>query len=275
MIVKDEAERLGDCLASVAEYVEEMIVVDTGSTDNTMEIARSYGARVVQVPWEDDFAKARNVGLELATKRWVLSLDADERLSSPPPGYLNYLTERQDVHGYYVQMVSFIGDSTDGDSMTDEACRLFRNDPRIRFSRPIHEQVVPSLLALPDACLLRSELTVLHEGYLNTVIAKKNKNERNMAILQAALHCNPEDPEYRYAYGTELYQQQKYDEALQFFLPLLGAHGECPGFNPGSGQTTDLIQKTAYALNMKGQKGSRHFTSETSARTSLQSSRAD
>ena len=137
--------------------------------------------------------------------------------------------------------------------MADEACRLFRSDPRIRFSRPIHEQVVPSLLALPDSCLLRSELTVLHEGYLNAVIAEKNKNERNTAILQNALRSNPDDAEYRYAYGTELYQQQKYDEALQFFLPLLGSHGECPGFKPGSSQSADLIQKAAYALNATGQ----------------------
>jgi tetratricopeptide (TPR) repeat protein len=255
MIVKDEAERLDACLASVYEYVEEIIVVDTGSTDSTMEIAARYGARVVQAPWENDFAKARNAGLELATKRWILILDADERLAPPPPGCLSYLTEQEDVHGYYVQIVSFIGDSADGESMADEACRLFRSDPRIRFSRPIHEQVVPSLLALPDACLLRSELTVLHEGYLNAVIAEKNKNERNTAILQNALRSNPDDAEYRYAYGTELYQQQKYDEALQFFLPLLGSHGECPGFKPGSSQSADLIQKAAYALNATGQAG--------------------
>jgi len=255
MIVKDEAERLDACLASVYEYVEEIIVVDTGSTDSTMEIAARYGARVVQAPWENDFAKARNAGLELATKRWILILDADERLAPPPPGCLSYLTEQEDVHGYYVQIVSFIGDSADGESVADEACRLFRSDPRIRFSRSIHEQVVPSLLALPDACLLRSELTVLHEGYLNAVIAEKNKNERNTAILQNALRSNPDDAEYRYAYGTELYQQQKYDEALQFFLPLLGVHGECPGFKPGSSQSSDLIQKAAYALNATGQAG--------------------
>jgi glycosyltransferase involved in cell wall biosynthesis len=253
MIVKDEEKRLEACLASAAEYVEEMIIVDTGSTDNTREIALRYGATVIQAPWENDFAKARNAGLELATKQWILCLDADERLAPPLNGYLSYLTKQEDVHGYYVKMISFIGDSANGESMTDEACRLFRNDPRIRFSRPIHEQVIPSLLALPGACLLRSELTVLHEGYLNAVIAEKKKNERNTAILQAALRCDPDDPEYRYAYGTELYQQQKYDEALQFFLPLLGEYGECPGFEPGSGQTADLIQKTAYTLNITGQ----------------------
>lgn len=252
MIVKDEEERLEACLASVAEYVDEMIVVDTGSIDNTMRIARQFGARIIQVPWENDFAKARNAGLEQATKRWVLCLDADERLTPVPSGYLSYLIAQEDVHGYYVHIKSFIGQSSDGEYMTDEACRLFRNDRRIRFTRPIHEQVVPSLLAMPGATLLRSKLTVLHEGYLDPVIAGKNKNGRNMAIIQAALHRHPEDPEYRYAYGTELYQQQKYGEALDFFLPLLDMHGERLRLDPGSGQTADLTVKAAYALNRTG-----------------------
>ncbi|RCW49532.1 tetratricopeptide repeat protein [Paenibacillus prosopidis] len=73
-----------------------------------------------------------------------------------------------------------------------------------------------------------------------------------MAILQAALHRHPDDPEYRYAYGTELYQQQKYDEALDFFLPLLDLHGERLRLDPGPGQTADLTIKAAYALSRTG-----------------------
>lgn len=253
MIVRDEEERLEACLASVAEYVDEMIIVDTGSTDNTVQIARQFGARIIHVPWENDFSKARNAGLEQATKQWVLCLDADERLTPVPSGYLSYLIAQEDVHGYYVRIKSFIGQTSDGEYMTDEACRLFRNDRRIRFARPIHEQVVPSLLAMPGAALLRSKLTVLHEGYLDPVIAGKNKNGRNMAIIQAALHRHPDDPEYRYAFGTEFYQQQKYDEALGFFLPLLDRHGERLGLDPGSGQQADLTVKAAYALNRTGQ----------------------
>jgi tetratricopeptide (TPR) repeat protein len=268
MIVKDEEERLEACLASAADYVDEMIVVDTGSTDGTMRIARGFGARVVQTVWENDFAKARNAGLELVTSSWVLCLDADERLAPPSADYLSFLTGQEDAHGYYVQINSFIGDASYGEYMTDEACRLFRSDPRIRFTRPIHEQVVPSLLAVPGARLLRSKLTVLHDGYLDAVIAGKNKNERNSTILQTVLQCHPNDPEYRYAYGTELFQQQRYDEALQLFLPLLETDGECgstvtefdidsglgtgSGFDIGSARIPDLMLKSAYALHQTG-----------------------
>ncbi|RCW49531.1 glycosyltransferase family 2 protein [Paenibacillus prosopidis] len=157
MIVKDEEERLEACLASVAEYVDEIIVVDTGSTDNTVWIARQFGARIIQVPWENDFAKARNVGLEQATKRWVLCLDADERLMPVPSGYLSYLITQEDVHGYYVRIKSFIGQSSDGEYMTDETCRLFRNDRPFASHARFTSRLSPPCLQFPaQLCSVRS-----------------------------------------------------------------------------------------------------------------------
>ncbi len=84
MIVKDEEEMLPRCLAAVAEHVDELVIVDTGSTDRTVEIAESFGADVVEFPWNGSFADARNVSLDRATGDWILWLDADEVLDDGP-----------------------------------------------------------------------------------------------------------------------------------------------------------------------------------------------
>ena len=82
MIVKDEEENLARCLDSVRDFVDEIIIVDTGSTDRTIDIAERYGARVFYHPWEGSFSKARNYSLKYATCDWILILDADEELNN-------------------------------------------------------------------------------------------------------------------------------------------------------------------------------------------------
>ena len=82
MIVKDEAEQIRDCLESVRAHVDQMIIVDTGSTDKTVEIATELGAEIYHYQWTNDFAAARNVSLEYAQSDWIIFLDADERIRS-------------------------------------------------------------------------------------------------------------------------------------------------------------------------------------------------
>src|SRR3954447_17656105 len=94
LIVKDEAENLPRCLASVAGVADEIIVGDTGSSDDTVAIAERAGARVMHVPWESDFAKARNAVLGVATSDWIVSLDADEELTAASAKLLRKLLER-------------------------------------------------------------------------------------------------------------------------------------------------------------------------------------
>jgi glycosyltransferase involved in cell wall biosynthesis len=96
MIVKDEAQRLPRCLASAKPYVDETVVVDTGSQDETISIAKEYGAKVSSFQWCDDFAAARNYSLSLATGQWILLLDADEELVVEDQNFRQYLTD--DAH---------------------------------------------------------------------------------------------------------------------------------------------------------------------------------
>lgn len=246
MIVRDEEKTIERCLSSAASYVSEMIVIDTGSTDRSREIAERYGAAVISVPWEYDFAIARNQGLELATKKWILVLDADEELVIPYLDYLPGLLEQDDVYGYFVKLINYVGSCPGEEYVTDSVCRLFRNDPRIRFAGAIHEEVTASILSIPGARIEFSEISVHHYGYISDVIIKKNKNERNMTIIQESLKRQPEDLQLQYALGTEYFQREEYAKALQIFESLLP---RVPVFN---GFASDLLLKTSYALRETG-----------------------
>ena len=95
MIVKNEEANLGLCLESVKGVADEIIIVDTGSTDRTVEIARRYGAKISSYKWDDDFAAARNVSLQSATSNWIMVLDADEALAEEDRGRLRALLRQE------------------------------------------------------------------------------------------------------------------------------------------------------------------------------------
>lgn len=246
MIVQNEADYLERCLSSAANFVSEVIVVDTGSIDNSQEIAERFGASVITVPWEDDFAKARNEGLKQATKKWILVMDADEELEEPDFEYLNRILQQEDVYGYFIKIKNYVGTLSSGEHVTDSVCRLFRNHPNIRFSSSIHEEVTPSILTIPDARVEFSEITVRHYGYLDEAIHRKKKNERNMKIIQGALKRNPHDLRLQYALGTEYFQREQYADALLIFEFLL------PRVPVFSGYDSDLLLKSAYAMRETG-----------------------
>ncbi|MBB6447371.1 tetratricopeptide repeat-containing glycosyltransferase family 2 protein [Bacillus benzoevorans] len=244
MIVKNEAAHLENCLNSVHSLVSEMIIGDTGSEDGSTDIARRFGAHVVPVKWEQDFAKARNAVLEQAACSWILVLDADEEAVDWDPLKLEKLLSVRNAYGYYMQMVSYVGEADSREFITDNVCRLFRNDPRIRFRGRIHEEVSQSILELPDSKLLFSNLKLHHYGYLQSEINKKDKSKRNQSIIQKALEDDPQDFMMQYALATEYFQMEEYEEAVNILLPLLDNK------EAGLGHVSDLYLKAAYCLYM-------------------------
>jgi glycosyltransferase involved in cell wall biosynthesis len=246
MIVKNEVAHLERCLNSVRSLVSEIIVGDTGSEDESIGIARQFGAQVVPVKWEKDFAKARNAVLEQAACSWILVLDADEEVADWDPSQLEKLLNDRNAYGYYVQMVSYVGDSDSQEFITDNVCRLFRNDPRIRFRGRIHEEISQSILELPDSQLLFSSLKLNHYGYLKSEIDQKNKSKRNQSIIQEALKDDPQDFMLKYALATEYFQIEEYEEAVNILLSLLDTK------DAGPGQVSDFYLKAAYSLYMLG-----------------------
>ncbi len=179
MIVKNEAAWLLRCLVAAKPFVDEMVVVDTGSTDATVEVAKTFGAKVSTFPWCDDFAAARNHSLELASGDWILHLDADELLRGPSVVLRQLAKGNKD--GYQVAIFNYF---TGGEAAPEEigyAVRFFRNDATIRFQGRVHETpLIPSerLSYAPP------ELQIHHYGYTSEKVRDTNKRERNLRLLQ-------------------------------------------------------------------------------------------
>ncbi len=214
MIVKNEEEYLPRCLASVQGVVDEIIIVDTGSTDRTVEIARSFGAKVFHHPWRGDFSEARNVSLEHATGDWILFLDADEELVEEDRDKLRDLLHDRINEGFYLSEINFVGEQPGMEAVVNMAFRLFRNRKEYRFTGAIHEQIV--------ACIQRrnpnvgfSQVRINHYGYLNKPSVEKNKISRNLDILLKEVQKNPGDNFTRFNLGVEYMRLGQYDKALE------------------------------------------------------------
>jgi tetratricopeptide (TPR) repeat protein len=183
MIVRDEEEMLGRCLAAVAPAVDEIVIVDTGSTDRTIEIARSFGARVIERAWTGSFAEARNASFEAATGDWLIYLDADEVLVAQDVAALRQLTGQVWREAFYLMETSFTGDEEDGTGVVHNTLRVFRNRNQYRFEGRLHEQVT----GLPHEVPGRVEQTTVriqHYGYLGSVRDAKAKSQRNIELLR-------------------------------------------------------------------------------------------
>ncbi len=203
MIVRDEQEMLPRCLASVAGAVDEMVIVDTGSTDATVEIARSFGAQVIHHEWTGSFARARNVSFDVAEGDWLIYLDADEVLVGEDAGLLRSLITRSWREAFYVSEISFTGALEEGEAVTHDALRIFRNRPEYRFEGRVHEQIGNRLpLYLPER-VERTEVRVEHFGYLGSVRERRAKSSRNIELLRMQLREQPADAFLHFNLGSE------------------------------------------------------------------------
>ena len=197
MIVRDEAQFLADCLTSVQGVVDEIVVVDTGSEDDTAESARSLGARVFHHTWDDDFAAARNRALSECTGDWVLSLDADERLDPATKHEIRAAVAQPGVDAWYLRMVSAEGETPAGDEV--RMIRLFRRTPGTRYVGRIHEQVVQDI---PNKKWGDCQAIFHHYGYDPSIYKARRKKERYLHILELGLQDTQDgtDPVRRGSY---------------------------------------------------------------------------
>ncbi|QCH15389.1 glycosyltransferase [Synechococcus sp. CB0101] len=195
MIVRDEAAQIEDCLRSVQGFVDEMVVVDTGSTDNTPALAQAMGARVEQIEWPGDFAPARNQALQWVNGDWVLVLDADERLRPEAMAPLRALMAQPDV--LVINLLRHERGAVQ--SPYSNVSRLFRRHPAIRWSRAYHSMVddsVAELLQQESHWRIADcpEPALLHDGYRPELLAQGNKPERLRQAMEAELLERPGDP---------------------------------------------------------------------------------
>jgi tetratricopeptide (TPR) repeat protein len=235
LIVRDESRVLSECLASIRGVVDEIVVVDTGSVDDTVAIARRYGARVLHHPWADDFAEARNVALDAARGEWILYIDADERLS----GRDRERVERMLTGAREVAFRLLL--APDQFSTPYLECRLWRHDPRIRFRGQVHEKVTPAIAAIA-ACdgrpITDCDLLLTHLGYEGD---QARKHRRNLPLLRAEVPREPENLFNRHHLARVLRGLGEDDEAALVLAETVEIARRRP-FDPvGALAFTDLI----------------------------------
>ena len=228
MIVKNEEKFLPQALASVKDYVDEIVICDTGSTDRTIEIARSYGAIVIEDPWRNDFSWSRNKSLEVATKRWIFFMDADEELTEDSRAALLAIKNAPaDVTALYVRIANRTDDYRGSGDVSHHVIRIFPNNDRIRFYGPIHEY--PALDGTSVSVeAIASGVGLIHHGYVNTVVAERNKGQRNLEILLAATQSDAENPYHWYNLGTTAYLNKDYELALRALSHMHKLVGDTP-----------------------------------------------
>jgi tetratricopeptide (TPR) repeat protein len=193
MIVRDEAAMLPDFLASVHGLWDELIAVDTGSTDETRALLEAAGARVLSRPWDHDFAAARNASLDPAGGQWILFLDADERPSASLREQIAALVDDSAAGAATIRMRNRL---PHGEVRESDLLRLWRRDPQIRFSHRIHEEAGTAVAAsLKRRGLRLVNLTGCceHLGYVREVAESRTKKDRDRALLQACIDDDPRD----------------------------------------------------------------------------------
>ncbi len=220
MIAKNEERNLPRALALVQNVVDEMIVVDTGSTDRTVEIARSFGAQVYSFPWCDDFSAARNESLRYATGEWILTMDADDEMREEDLKKLKLLLRVTDYTAFEVLIRSPLTPTGRREEM-NYLIRVFRNHPAIRFRNRIHETVTQSVVDLGGKVGRLKTLVVLHHGYESDLRVSRKVHERNLQILLREYEENPEDLRVMYYLASAYLPQGKREEAKSLFLRLL------------------------------------------------------
>jgi tetratricopeptide (TPR) repeat protein len=213
MIVKDEEEMLPGCLQPIHAHVDELIVVDTGSSDRTVEIAESFGAKVLHFPWNGSFSDARNVGLDAATGDWLLYLDADEHVVAEDAPKLRTLLGKTWREGFHLAETNYTGGDESGPAVTHMALRLFRNRPEYRFVGRIHEQKTHAMPMFLTERWETAPVRMLHYGYLKGRVSDKDKSRRNLELLEREAAESP-TPFTFYNLGCEYAQLGDHAQAL-------------------------------------------------------------
>lgn len=217
MIVKNEERHLKECLESVKNFVDEIVIVDTGSTDGTIDIAKSFNAKIFYFDWTNDFSAARNFALNHSTSDWILYLDADERLDRESAKKLKSLTATKENIGYYCTIISYDSEIQRNNSI--RYVRLFKNNPEAQFTGKVHEQIMPSL-EKQNYKFIHSDLVIHHIGYDISKDGKKQKALRNLQLLQKD-YDNSANDYVLFQIGQSNFVLENFSEARNNFLRLI------------------------------------------------------
>lgn len=208
MIVKNEEKHIEKCLKSLVNQVDEIVIIDTGSTDKTIEISKQYTQKIYKIRWENNFSKARNYSIKFALKKYILIIDADEFLDKKINIKEILNTKNADLY-----KVKINNELSNGGSYSHFAYRIFKNSIGLKFENALHEQ-----LDLKNNQYTIEELPIFitHTGYLHETQIEKRKNERNIKILKEDI-LREENDYNTYNLGREYLISGEYNLAYKLF----------------------------------------------------------
>ncbi len=221
LIVKNEEENIEHCLGHLKSVVSEQIVVDTGSTDKTVELAEKMGAKVFHFEWINDFSAARNFAIDKAKGDWIIFLDCDEYFSddSVPKlkRYIKMWDKNKNIDAIMCQMVNIDKNNNLIAVVNNISPRIFKNKKNMRYRNKIHEALYNSYmrggtLTVGDA---GNDIVIYHMGYDKEIVNEKNKIERNISMLESSILESPEDAKLHYYLSNEYFRVEKHKEAVK------------------------------------------------------------
>lgn len=217
-IVKNEEKNIGKSIASLQGMYDELIVVDTGSTDNTVEIAVKYGAEIYHFAWQNDFSLARNFALSKATGNWIIFLDADEYYDGPI-SIRDYLQELDIKNPDKEAVLISLYEAHQRQNPPMQVVRFFRNRSDIRYHGAVHEQIASNKGNI--ACILADKMVFIHTGYHPDKMVEKSK--RNLELLLAEVDKNGEREEYYYYIAECYFGLQEYEKAIAYIRKAIAS----------------------------------------------------
>lgn len=229
LITRNEEQFLAGCLDSVRPVADEIVLVDTGSVDRTVEIAESYGCRVLHRPWDDDFSAARNAGIAVAQGRWILCLDADERLSDSSALLDAILSAAPETGGFFIERHDVVTHPEEGqtDVYPIGILRLFRNHEGIRYEGIVHERPNDTVIRAGFQIGTLATLKLTHLVNHLPQDRLEAKQRRYLDLLDQELKRDPGNFWARYYRGKTLWFLRRLEEAKSEFRRIADSAG-CP-----------------------------------------------
>ncbi len=218
IIAKNEESCIERCLKSIKPLNAEIVVVDTGSTDTTKDIASRYTSSVYDFKWIDDFSAARNYSIQKANNDWILIMDCDEWITDfDQTSILSFMSEHSDKIGLVNH--NNIMDADNPNDLYNISLERFFNRNYYHYIGNIHEQIKP--IKNSEYKTFPISITVYHDGYCTAQVNSQDKFKRNVSLLKKQLTNNPSDPYLLFQIGQSYFQAKQYEQAINYYEKAL------------------------------------------------------
>lgn len=234
LIIKNEEDYLCRCLSSIKAIADEIIVIDTGSTDNSVEIASEFGAQVFYSEWANDFSSVRNYCLDKACGEWILVIDVDEELDVNCLQLVKKRIQAPDTEAYILTISPPLNSKHEFLDTSSWQLRLFRNNPNYRYRGFIHEQVLDSILEHNPLAMIKTaaDIKIIHHSWDQEDANGHYRLKRNICLIHQVLNREREKTCKDFFLGREYYRHYRFPEALAHLKQAFEGHDTQPDYIP-------------------------------------------